>query len=187
MGIPPNSQANRPVVSVYGSSMAAQGDPAYENALRLGELLARGGADVACGGYGGVMEAVARGATASGGAATGYTVVGWDMRTPNRYLTRESPCSDLYDRLRHLIEDSAALIALGGGIGTLAEVALAWNHLYMELIEPRPLLVVGEDWSRAIATLGELLELDAAHRVHVETCADVAGAVAVLRERGILE
>ena len=187
MSIPRKSQTARPVVSVYGSSMAEQGDPAYDSALRLGELLARGGADVACGGYGGVMEAVARGATSSGGAATGYTVLGWNMRTPNRYLTRDAPCNDLYDRLRHLIEDSAALIALGGGIGTLAEVALAWNHLYMELIEPRPLLVVGKDWSRAIGMLGELLEIDHAHRVHVETCAGVEDAVRLLTKRGILK
>lgn len=178
--------AARPVVSVYGSSMVGPGDRAYDGALRLGRLLGERGADVACGGYGGVMEAVARGATAAGGRATGYTVRGWGMRTPNGYLTRQAPCTDLYDRLRHLIEDAAALIAIGGGIGTLAEVALAWNHLYMKLIEPRPLLVVGDDWSRTIDALTQLLEIDDAHRVHIDACADVDEALDELVTRGIL-
>ena len=174
------------VVSVYGSSMASAEDPSYRSALELGRALARCGADVACGGYGGVMEAVSRGAHESGGRAIGYTVDGWTMRTPNRFLAEDRPCSDLYERLQRLIEDSSALVALGGGIGTLVEVALAWNQLYMGLIDERPLIVVGSGWARAIDGLSGFLEISDAHLEHLVICEDTDAVVSHLRDCEIL-
>ena len=178
--------SNKPIVSVYGSSMVARDTTDYRAALRFGELLARGGADVACGGYGGVMEAVSRGVTEHGGSAIGYTVRGWDMRTPNVYLTNERPCADLYERLRHLIESSNALVTLGGGIGTLVELALAWNNLYMKLIPLRPLLIVGGAWQQTLDRMTTLLEITDAHMALVEFCDDVDVAADVLVRKGVL-
>lgn len=175
----------RPVVSVYGSSMVGPDQTTYQEALLLGRRLGQAGADVACGGYGGVMEAVARGATEAGAGAIGYTVRGWDMREPNGYLTTTRECADLYERLRNLIEGSDALIAVGGGIGTLAEVMLAWNHLYMKLIATRPLLVVGDDWAEAIRSLSSRLEIHDGHAAHLDVCPDVEAALALLDTKGI--
>ncbi len=59
------------VVTVFGSSMAPAGDELYRSAERLGRMLAERGARVASGGYGGVMEAVSRGARAAGRQARG--------------------------------------------------------------------------------------------------------------------
>jgi uncharacterized protein (TIGR00725 family) len=166
--------------------MTPPGAADYAAAVRLGELLALSGADVACGGYGGIMEAVARGAVENGGRAIGYTVRGWSMRTPNAYLTREHACADLYERLRHLIESADALVTLGGGIGTLVELALAWNHLYMKLIPLRPLLIVGPAWRQALDQMTALLEISDAHLALVDHCDDVEAAVDRLREKGVL-
>jgi len=175
------------MVSVYGSSTVTVEHDDYVSAERLGRLLGEAGAGVACGGYGGVMEGVARGAAAAGGRTVGYTVQGWGMREANRYLSEERPCSDLYERLRRLIEDSDALVALGGGIGTLAEVALAWNHLYMELIDPRPLIIVGRPWATAVDALGDLLEISRDHMRHVTRCATVDEVVGCLEREGVIE
>jgi len=102
------------------------------------------------------------------------------------YLSQVHPCADLYDRLRRLIEGSDALIALGGGIGTLAEVVLAWNQLYMRLIEPRPLIVVGNEWSQLLDTLSGSLEITEAHRDLITTCASVEEIPGVLLRSGIV-
>jgi uncharacterized protein (TIGR00730 family) len=181
----PRTFAARPVISVYGSSVIGVADADYAAARRLGVLLAQGGADVACGGYGGVMEAVARGATEAGGRAFGYTVRGWTSRSANAYLSKDQPCPDLYTRLRYLIERSSALIALGGGIGTLAEVMLAWNNLYMRLIDERPLLVVGPQWKSAIDGLSGNLEISTAHLELITICPSVDDVVDTLRRVGI--
>lgn len=181
-----SASSSRPLISVYGSSMSTPEDADYASALRIGELIALGGGNVATGGYGGVMEAASRGAVENGGRAVGFTVQGWTMREPNEYLSDNRPSADLYDRLRSLIEGSNAMVTLGGGIGTLAELALAWNHLYMRLILPRPLIVVGKDWKKVINDVRRLLEISDTHMALVEFCDDVDAAVESLRSKGIL-
>lgn len=174
-----------PRIAVYGSSSVAPQSPVYAEALLLGRLLAQHGAEVACGGYGGVMEAVSRGAREAGGRAVGYTVASWDDRRANTYLSEQFPCRDLYERLRHLIDECDAMLALGGGIGTLVEVTLAWNQLFMDLIEPRPLIVVGEAWRQVLDRLSTFLEVGARHLAFVRHTDDAQGALTILSDEGI--
>jgi len=179
--------ASSRIVSVYGSSAIGPDHGNFALALRLGQVLAELGLEIACGGYGGVMEGISRGAVSAGGRVRGYTVSGWTMRAPNRYLSEECPCSDLYERLRRLIEESDALIALGGGIGTLAEVVLAWNHLYMRLIAPRPLIVVGEEWSRLLDHLSVSLEITDEHRDLITICERIEEIPTILADAGVIQ
>ena len=66
------------------------GQPAYLEALHLGELLAKAGHEVVTGGYMGVMEAVSRGAAEAGGNVIGVTckdIENWRPIDPNRWVT----------------------------------------------------------------------------------------------------
>src|SRR5947208_13693945 len=63
----------RDSVVVFGSSQAPRDSPHHRLAGELGAALARRGAEVRCGGYGGVMEAVASGAKSAGGRVVGCT------------------------------------------------------------------------------------------------------------------
>jgi uncharacterized protein (TIGR00725 family) len=175
-----------PTVSVYGSSACKPDSDLYRQALLTGRLLGEAGATVACGGYAGVMEAVSRGASHSGGRVIGYTVKNFPGREANPYLSEEVCCTDLYQRLKHLIHSSDALLALGGGIGTLVEVALAWNELYMGLIAARPLIVVGQAWKDAIEQLSNFMEITPGHRRLVTVCDNPNQAIETLRETGLL-
>ncbi len=133
------------------------------------------------------MEAVSRGAREAGGHVVGYTVASWNHRRANDYLSEQLPCRDLYERLRHLIDECDAMVALGGGIGTLVEVMLAWNQLFMELIEPRPLIVVGPAWKQVLDHLSVFLEVGDHHLAFIRRCDDVDDAVAVLLQEGVLK
>jgi uncharacterized protein (TIGR00730 family) len=133
-----------PVVGVYGSARLTEGHEHYRYALAVGRALAAEGFTVATGGYAGVMEAVSRGAQEAGGYVIGYTVTAWDGLPPNRYVTEQRDSADLFDRLRRFAEVDL-LIALDGGLGTLAEVAVSWNLLQVGS-DARPLLLVGEQW-----------------------------------------
>ncbi len=166
-----------PVAAVFGSARAVPGDREYEDALALGRGLAEAGWAVMTGGYAGVMEAAARGANEAGGRAIGITVAGWH-NTPNRWLTEERPAASLYDRLDTLTR-ADGLIAAGGGVGTLAEVAVAWNRRQKGDDRHAPLVVVGDAWARVIGMLVEELALSAADRnlVIVTKTADAAVAV----------
>ena len=55
------------VVSVFGGQAAARDSAEYDQARRLGRLLAERGFALCNGGYGGVMEAASRGAKEAGG------------------------------------------------------------------------------------------------------------------------
>lgn len=65
----------------------------------------------------------------------------------NRWVDKEIRYESLQERLVHLVTKNDGIIVLGGGIGTLSELALAWSLLQIEEIPPRPLVLVGELWS----------------------------------------
>lgn len=146
------------VASVFGSARVAEGHPEYEIAHRTGELLAGAGWAVMTGGYQGVMEAVSRGAHGAGGHVIGVTVAAWEgQNRPNRWVVEERREPDLVSRLASLVQ-ADALIAVGGGVGTLTEVALSWN-LIQKRHTAAPLILVGERWGRVVRALADELLL----------------------------
>jgi uncharacterized protein (TIGR00725 family) len=90
----------------------------------LGRRLAEAGAVIVCGGGPGVMAAVCRGAQEAGGTTVGL-LPGLDRHTGNPHLTVSLPTGLEQGRNLLLVRASDALVAVGGGFGTLSEVALA--------------------------------------------------------------
>jgi uncharacterized protein (TIGR00725 family) len=90
----------------------------------VGSLLARRGAVVLCGGLGGVMDAAARGARAAGGICVGL-LPGWEADDASAEVTLAIPTGLGEMRNALLARGCAAMIAVGGGYGTLTEVAWA--------------------------------------------------------------
>ncbi|MFQ5957964.1 MAG: TIGR00725 family protein [Alphaproteobacteria bacterium] len=91
-------------------------------AERLGEGLARLGLVVLCGGRQGVMEAACRGVAAAGGISVGV-LPDDDWTAANRFVT--IPVATGLGVARNAIVARAALclVAVGGGHGTLSEIA----------------------------------------------------------------
>ena len=136
-------------VTIFGSSQTRPGDPAYAQALHLGELLGKAGCTVLTGGYIGTMEAVSRGAAEAGGHVIGVTcedIERWRPVKANPWVQEEWRCSTLQERLERLIDGCEAALALPGGPGTLTEIALTWNLLLTQSITPRPLILIGPGW-----------------------------------------
>jgi uncharacterized protein (TIGR00730 family) len=147
-------------ITVFGSARVREGSAEYVDARRLGRKLAQHGDVIVSGGYGGIMEAVSRGAHEAGGEVLGVTVAPWVGRiTPNPYLSEELSAQTLFERLEALVETDA-LIALPGGAGTLGEVALAWNLRQMELMPAKPVILVGERWRLLREAFAKLLIVD---------------------------
>jgi uncharacterized protein (TIGR00725 family) len=113
-------------VSLYvGVAGASQPEGALlGQAELLGRRLAEAGAVVVCGGGSGVMAAVCRGAHAAGGTTVGL-LPGLDRAGGNPHLTISLPTGLGQGRNLLLVRASDALVAVGGGFGTLSEVALA--------------------------------------------------------------
>lgn len=133
------------IVTIFGGSKCREGDDAYSQTLRVGELLADAGYTICTGGYSGVMEAASRGAHGRGGRVIGITMNQFKSE-PNRYLTEKIPSEHFYERLQRLIVQSVGYIALRGGMGTVTEISLVWNKMQTRVLEPRPLVLLGECW-----------------------------------------
>jgi uncharacterized protein (TIGR00725 family) len=112
---------NAIIAVIGGSTCSAQEAGAAEE---TGRLLAEAGAIVVCGGLGGVMEAVAKGAHANGGTTVGI-LPGTDPGAANAYI--DIPLATGLGEMRNflIVRAAHALIAIGGGVGTLSELALA--------------------------------------------------------------
>lgn len=153
--------AERKVISVFGGSHLPEGSPAYEEARRLGQLLAGAGFTVMSGGYSGVMAAVSRGACEAGGHTIGVTLAAFD-RWPlpsNPWLREERKAPDLFTRHKWLVTEADGIIVLPGGVGTLAELFVTWNLLQIGGMPPKPVVLVGQEWRRALEHLTEHLYL----------------------------
>lgn len=136
-------------ITIFGGAQPQPGTPPYEDAYRLGKMLAERGHIVLTGGYIGTMEAVSRGAAEAGGHVIGVTcaeIENWRPTAANAWVKEERRKETLLERLQELISACDAAIALPGGPGTLTEISLMWNLLVVESIHRRPLILVGDGW-----------------------------------------
>lgn len=173
-------------VTVFGSARVAENTANYKDAVRLGRLLAEAGHTVVSGGYAGAMEGVSRGAHEAGGRVVGVTMTPWsEWLTPNRYLSEERAAESLFARIEALIE-SDCLIALPGGAGTLGEVAMAWNLRQTRMIPQKPVILVGQEWSRMVSAFEENLIIDAKDLAMLRLVGSVEDAVVAVGEAEIV-
>jgi hypothetical protein len=112
----------KPIVAVIGGSSCSADEAAL--AEDVGRRLAAGGAVMVCGGLSGVMEAAAKGVRSGGGLCIGI-LPGTDARDANAYI--DVPLATGMGEMRNalIVRVAGAVIAIGGGPGTLSEIALA--------------------------------------------------------------
>jgi len=174
---------SKPVVAIFGSSQIVDGDKEYEQARTLGRLLARAGLIICNGGYGGAMEATARGASEMEGISIGLTLDAFGARGANPYLTREISNATLFERLAGFVELADAFLALTGGVGTLAEFSIVWNLFQTKQLAPKPFILVGPRWPSIVEHLHENMEIRAKDLKFLHTVATPEEAVEILKDR----
>lgn len=164
--------ARTPTIAVCGPGEATDAELAA--AERVGHLLAERGCVVVCGGLGGVMAAVCRGAKTGGGTTIGI-LPGYEARAANPWLDHVV-CTGLGQARNAIVAATGqALIAVSGGFGTLSEIALG-------LRLGRPVVLLG-GWAATFGSAEGRAALDAHGRspLIAQTAADaVAQALAAL-------
>ncbi len=119
-------------VGIIGSSSI--GEDAAADARKIGEAVCRMGANLVCGGLGGVMHEACSGFADErfrmGGKGCGVTVgilPGLDAREANPFVDIVIPTGMGMMRNFLVVQASDLLIAVAGGSGTLSELAIAWQ------------------------------------------------------------
>jgi uncharacterized protein (TIGR00730 family) len=152
-------------VTVLGSARLQRGCPEWDLAFRTGKRLAEEGWTVVTGGYDGLMGAAAQGAGETGGHVVGLPMRQWTHLVPNP-ANVVLDWNDSYGERVDKIASADAVVALPGGVGTLAEWALAWMSTQTEN-QPRVLVLVGERWSNLVSQLSSVLFADEADYAHL--------------------
>jgi uncharacterized protein (TIGR00725 family) len=155
-------------VAVIGAGGAEEGSEIWRLAEEVGKLLAEAGAVVVCGGRGGVMAAVSRGAAQAGGDVIG--VLPWtEPSEANPDCTHVVATGVGHARNLAVVGSGQVVIAIGGEWGTLSEIGHArsigrtvialrsWTLVGRDKMEGTPGLVPVETAAEAVAAaLAEL-------------------------------
>jgi len=110
------------IIAVIGDSACSKEE--YALAEAVGKGLAREGIVVICGGLGGVMEAVCRGAKFENGLTIGI-LPGESSEIANPWVDVPIVTGVGYARNIAVVRSAQAVIAIGGKYGTLTEIAYA--------------------------------------------------------------
>ncbi|HXC61548.1 MAG TPA: TIGR00725 family protein [Nitrospiria bacterium] len=129
----PTVKRLQPTIGVIGGNQC--GSKVAHQAEEVGRLIAQRGGIVVCGGLGGVMEAVSRGASEAGGLCIGI-LPGGHSKEANPYIHIAIPTDMGHARNVIIARTADALIAIDGKFGTLSEVAFA-------LILEKPVISLG--------------------------------------------
>lgn len=150
--MPETESRRRPVIAVVGGARAP--DVALAAAEAVGRALVDAGWRIVTGGLGGVMAAASRGGRTAPGWFEGAVIgvlPGIDPAAANPWVDVVIPTGMGHARNVLVVASAVVVVAIGGGAGTLSEIALAWAH-------GRPVigLQIGEGWSQRL--VGEVLD-----------------------------
>lgn len=150
---------NIKTVTVFGSAFPKPGEPEYEFAYKLGNLLGENGIDVCSGGYLGIMEAVSKGAVQAGAKAIGVTLNFFNYEH-NEFITDEIRTESLFDRIKVLMDIGDAFIILKGGTGTLLELAAVWECVNKEFISRKLIISDQKYWEPLTFLMDERMRFE---------------------------
>ncbi len=118
---------NKKIISVIGDSNAT--DTTYNISREVGRILIDNGYAIQCGGLGGIMKGVCEGAKMSPSYSYGCTIAitpSYDRTEVNAFADIVIP-TGLGLMRNGTVVNADAIIVIGGGAGTLSEMALAWS------------------------------------------------------------
>ena len=154
-------------ISVLGSGKVPGKDPVYRQAAELGQALAQKGFTLFHGGFGGVMEAVAKGSQKAKGRNIGVTIRGASKKV-NPFVDAEIRMPCWQSRLFKLIEKGEAYIFLDGATGTLAELFVVLEMTNRGLLK-EPIIILGKKLGILLRSLKKNSHLDLPRTLHFVT------------------
>jgi uncharacterized protein (TIGR00730 family) len=137
-----------PCVSIFGSARTKEENPYYEQAVEVGEKLAKAGFGVITGGGPGIMEAGNKGAKKGGGRSVGLNIDLPFEQNYNPYIDPEHNLEFNYFFVRKVIfvKYSQGFVIMPGGFGTLDELFEAITLIQTKKINKRPVVLISHDY-----------------------------------------
>ena len=135
-------------VTIFGSARLHEDDLHYQDAVRLGQLLAEAGLAVITGGGPGIMEAANRGAYQQGGHSLGLNITLPHEQSANRYQNTSLSFRYFFVRKMMFVKHAVGFAIYPGGFGTMDELFEALTLVQTGKAAKFPIVLVGKDyWS----------------------------------------
>ncbi len=131
-------------VTVFGSARVKPGDPYYQMAEKLGQLLAQNGFSVITGGGPGIMEAANKGAAEAGGQSVGMNIKLPFEQKPNPYANLQLDYKYFFIRKVMFIKYAVAYVIMPGGYGTMDEFFEALTLIQTKRVRSFPVILMGK-------------------------------------------
>ena len=182
-------------VSIFGSRSPAPGSAEYEECRTMARLLASHGFTIFTGGYRGIMQAGAHGASEglqlgrekSASESSTQQVHGVLMPNVfihrnvlgNEYLTQRSFIRSLHGRINRLASHSEYFLVCGGTVGTITEMFFVWNVASLRKmckIPPPKIFLLRSKWENSLEMFMDAMRVfteDRALIQYVETAEEV--------------
>lgn len=163
-------------ICVFGSYKDVAPETRQE-IVRLGKMLAKRGIVVMSGGFGGTMKDISRGAKSAGGKTVGVTCYPWDkseLKKANEFVDEEIVAKDFPERITIMLREADAFVVFPGGTGTLLELATALEYINKGLMEPKPVVMLGDFWRPVLACLENEPVYSKKLKETTKSCADLA-------------
>ena len=140
------------IITIFGSGLTGKKEPLFAEAEKIGVHLAENNFTVCCGGYGGTMEAVCKGAKSANGKTIGITI-DYSGSKSNDYVDENVVMPNWVERLMELIAIGDAYVILKGGSGTLVEISAVLEMISKKIMKEKLMLFYTDFWKSVIGTL----------------------------------
>ncbi|SBM42853.1 Rossmann fold nucleotide-binding protein [Propionibacterium freudenreichii] len=137
-----------PAIAIFGSARTSRQAKAYQQARRMGHLLAEAGYAVISGGGPGTMEAVNRGASEAHGRSVGLGIELPYESSMNEYINLGVHFRYFFARKVMFLKYAQGFIVMPGGFGTFDELFEALTLLQTGKVSHFPVVLFGSEyWS----------------------------------------
>jgi uncharacterized protein (TIGR00730 family) len=139
-----------PAAAVFGSARTRAGEPDYEQAQRVGRLLAENGFATITGGGPGIMEAANRGAREGGGLSIGCGIQLPHEQGMNAFVDISIVFRYFFVRKTMFVKYAEGFVIFPGGFGTLDELFEALTLIQTGKLRNFPVVLFGKKYWRGM-------------------------------------